>query len=108
MSKNEMLEQVMADLEPQMRAALAESVMQQVKWQASRCVEEQVKAWFAENVAGVVIQHLTENKGAVIAASIEAADKIGDVLRDAMVKTATERLSASYSNREVMKQLFGF
>lgn len=98
---------LLPSLKQKLIAELEERLTYAAKEQATALVREHVKEWFAKEYAPTLTEALNGQKDELLAAATKAAEAIGEVLREAIVKQATESLKQSWTRSKVVKELFG-
>ncbi len=86
-------------------AALMDKLTAELKWGLPDSLSRICAEFVEKEVAPVVRERLASQKGAIIEASIAAADQIGLKVAEAMVAKATKNLTG-YQGDRLMKGLF--
>ena len=87
------------------RAKIVERVSGNYEWEIAKLVNEQVKDFFAAEVAPELVKALQGEKGAIIEAAKSASANIAVKLAETMTKKAIENMDG-YSFRNLVKELF--
>jgi hypothetical protein len=87
------------------RAKIVERVSSNYEWEIAKLVNEQVKDFFAAEVAPEIVKGLMGEKGAIVQAATAAAANVAVKLAEKMTETAIKNIDG-YTFRNLTKELF--
>lgn len=105
------LDDLVADVAPQVREILmkktAERVAESLSWTLEAAVKERCATYIAEHVMPEVDAKLRERRDVLVTAICEGVAASCNQLRDAMIAMVAKKLGDSYQVEKIAKQLIG-
>lgn len=101
------LDEALSSTKSKLVSLMEEEILQAVQFEIPIHVKSAVKNWMSKNIHEKIDEILTGREEMIISAIQEAADPIGDILKDALVAEMKEKFSEGYKRREVFTVLFG-
>lgn len=93
------------DIQQAIKANVIENILGRYRWSISDEITTVVNAFIKEHIAPEIADYLISEKGAILAAGKKAADEIGTLLVQTMVKRAAKNVEG-YAYRKVIEGIF--
>lgn len=74
--------------------------------EATRVAVDVARQWAIENLAPEIKAQLEAGKAGMVAAAHQAAEGIGEAVKDALIASATKQLQSSWNVKKVVDGLF--
>lgn len=102
------LESNKTEIQAAVKQKMIDSLLAEHRWDMSEAIGKVVREFIDTEIVPGVKVHLGELKGPIMAAAIQSAATIGDMLSKGMVEHAAKKLApGSYDYKKIMDAMFG-